>query len=909
LNLRKRTTSGDPLMSSVETFKSDVVLKDGSTVTIRPAGAKDRPLLSNFLGSLSEESLVLRFFTGGFDKKGAVEKLLPSSDCFSLIAFRETNIVGQAAYYVEKGNRAEVSVIVADKYQGKGLGTILVGQLAQFANAKGIETFEAMVMPENAKMLDVFKTLGFKAELKAQQGSIGVTFSTSLDPSVIERFERRDAIASESALGNFLKPKSIAVIGASRDPSSIGGELLHNILEAGFNGPVYPVNDKADVVQSVIAYRSVMDCPGPVDVAIIAVPARVVSAVAKECVQKGVKGIVVVSSGFSEIGKEGAELQDELVEICRESGMRLIGPNCMGIANTDPDVRMNAQFSPLNPRHGRTGFLSQSGALGIAVIDHANNLGLGLSSFISVGNKADISGNDLIQYWENDSNTDVILLYLESFGNPRKFARITRRATKKKPIIVVKGGRSAAGFRATQSHTGALLAVSDVTVDALFKQSGVIRVDTIAEMFDAAALLESQPVPKGQNVAIVTNAGGAGILATDTCEALGLNIPELSSATQDILRGFLPPEASVRNPVDMIASASAEQYARAIETVAKDPNIDAMIVIFIPPTEVRPEDVAHSILSTTRSMKRRTPLVTTFMASHGVPSILTEDQTRIPSYPFPETAAKALAYGVEYGKWLQSPEGNIAAFSDVRKGEALTIVAKAMGKGGGWLSAEETRALFDAYKIPQVKILYATSPEQVQAMSLQLGTKVALKGIASGLVHKSDAGAVKLNVEPGEVAKREAIEMKARVSAAGFELTGYLIEPMVSGGVEMIVGVTHDPVFGSVLVCGAGGVMVELLKDISVRVTPVTDRDADEMIRTLKTFPLLNGYRGGAIHDVESLKEVILRVGSLVEDIPEIAELDINPLMVLESGKGSVAVDVRVRVGEASPPLPLGAKR
>jgi acetate---CoA ligase (ADP-forming) len=532
-----------------------------------------------------------------------------------------------------------------------------------------------------------------------------------------------------------------------------------------------------------------------------------------------------------------------------------------------------------------------------------------MSTFVSVGNKADISGNDLIQYWESDDNTNLILLYLESFGNPRKFTRTARRVGRKKPIIAVKGGRSAAGFRATQSHTGALVATSDVTVDALFRQAGVIRTDVLAEMFDVAALLTTQPVPSGDRVAIITNAGGAGILAADACEDLGLQVPELASDTQAELKEFLSPAAGVRNPVDMVASASSADFARAIRVVAGDPHVDALIVIFIPPMALRPEQVAEEILKVARELDGRIPILSTFMASHGSPEILSDGKNRIPSYPFPEAAARALARAVQYGEWLATPEGSVPDLPNIRREAAAAIVARALRGGGSWLTPEEVEKLLDCYGISLVRTLRAGTPQEAGLAAQKLGGQVALKAVAPGLVHKTEAGAVRLDLAGKEETEEAAEAMLEKLGLAGLEGTGFIVQPMVKSGVEMLVGVTHDLVFGPIVVCGAGGVLVELLKDVVVRITPLTDQDASEMVRSLKTFPLLNGYRGGPRYDVHALEQLILRVGALVEDIHEIGELDLNPVIVLPEGQGVSLVDARVRVAEALPPLPFGAKK
>jgi len=633
----------------VHRFETDIVLRDGSLAHVRPVCSDDSILLEHFITSLSSDTIYLRFLRP-IKPEDALRWLIPGDGQFALLALREDMVIGHAIYTKIQPHQAEPAVVVADEFQEKGLGTILLGQLAQAAVAEGISEFEAHVATENARMLKVLREIGFPTILKSEPGFIRVTFPASLLPEALEHFDQRDSAAAVAAMGKFFRPRAIAVIGASRQRGTISAELFRNILEAGFQGPVYPVNPNSEFVQSVAAYPSVLECPGPVDLAFIVVPASSVLPVARECAQKEVGAIVVISAGFAEVSEAGAGLQQQLVEICRESGMRLIGPNCMGIVNTAPAISLNGQFAPYKPIPGKIGFLTQSGALGIAIIDYASKLGLGMSTFVSVGNKADISGNDLIQYWESDENTNLILLYLESFGNPRKFSRIARRVGRKKPIIAVKGGRSSAGFRATQSHTGALVAASDITVDALFRQAGVIRTDLLSEMFDVASLLTTQPVPMGDRVGIITNAGGAGILAADACEDLGLHVPELSSKCQAELKEFLSIAAGVRNPVDMVASATPSDYARAIQITASDPNIDALIVIFIPPIAIQPQEIAAEILKSARELDRRIPILSTFMANHGSPEILSDGQMRIPSYPFPEAAARALARAAQYGK-------------------------------------------------------------------------------------------------------------------------------------------------------------------------------------------------------------------------------------------------------------------
>ncbi|MGD0146566.1 MAG: GNAT family N-acetyltransferase [Nitrososphaerales archaeon] len=891
----------------MEKFKGDAVLKDGSLVHVRRTTGNDREVLSEFFGGLSEESILSRFLKPMIDKESLLDELLAPDRRFSLLAIRDGKVVGEADY--SSGSEpSEMGVSIADGFHRKGLGSILLGQLAQAAADSGITTFTAATAAETHYSLNFVRNLGFPVQMHAAPGCVRVTFPTSMQPAGLAAFERREADSAVAAGRRLLEARSIAVIGASRDPMAIGGALFRNIIEADFKGLVYPVNRDAAVVQSVAAYKSVLDCPDPVDLAFIVVPARFVVSTAKECAQKGVKAVVVISSGFSEIGGDGVRLQEELVKVCRESGMRLVGPNCMGIINTKPEVSLNGQFAPPRSIPGRIGFLSQSGSLGYAIIDQANKLGLGMSSFVSVGNKADISSNDMIQYWESDKDTDVILLHLESFGNPRKFARLAKRVARKKPIVVVKSGRSAAGFRATQSHTGALVAASDVTVDALFKQSGIIRTDSLEEMFDVAAFLSTQPVPKGNRVAIITNAGGPAILAADACESLDLHVPELSGQTRAELAKFLLPIAGTKNPVDMTSVAQAADYANAIHVVSNDPSVDALIVVFIPPMAVKTEDVAAAIIKATRELKRRIPVMTIFMATKGVSGQLSDGVVQIPSYPFPELAAQALAQAVNYGRWVATPPGSLREFPEVKKLQAAALVSKALANKKSWLDPASTSALLGCYGIPMVRTVEAGDPVQAARAATEFPGRVVLKASAPGLLHKTELDAVKVGLEPRDV-EAAGKKMGARLEKNGVSGVSFLVQDMVSEAVEMFVGVTNDPNFGPLLACGIGGALVELLRDVSVRLTPLTDVDAHQMVRSLRTFPVLDGYRGEPKHDVKALEEVMLRLSQLVEDIPEVAELDLNPVMVLLDGKGAVVVDARVRVAESAPQLPIGAKK
>jgi acetate---CoA ligase (ADP-forming) len=891
--------------------EADVVLRDGSTVHVRPIRSEDRDAFVEFLRELSPDSRFFRFFSGSVDLDKAADWAVDVDyrDRYGLVATSgaDRHIVGHATYMRTDEDRAEVAFAVSDRLQGKGLGTILLAHLAEAATENGIPAFYAEILPANHKMIEVFRQSGFSVNLRAEPGLIVAEFPASLSPEAVERFEMREQTAAVAAMETFFSPRSIAVLGASRRRGSIGGEVFHNLISTGFHGPVYPVNPHAEFVQSVAAYESVLDCPGPVDLGVVVVPAESVLEVARDCATKGVRALVVISAGFGETGEEGMQRQRDLLAICRESGMRMIGPNCMGIMNTGAEVWLNASFAPDFPPGGHVGFMSQSGALGLAVIDYARELGLGLSTFASAGNKADISGNDLIQYWEADENTELILLYLESFGNPRKFARIARRVAKHKPILAVKSGRSSAGARATSSHTGALLATSDVTVDALFRQAGVIRTDTLEALFDTASLLANQPPPQGRRVGILTNAGGPGILCADACEANGLAVMELSDEVKSKLAEFLPAEAAFANPVDMIASATGDDYRSAIEVLAASGEVDSIIVIFIPPLVTRPEDVARAIRDAARAMPANLPLLSVFMQSRGVPSELREGDVGIPSYAFPEDAARALARVVDYGIWRTQPDGRIPEFTGLRRDEAASILANALSDGGRWLRPDEVAQLFSCYGLPLAEWRLVESPEDAGAAAEELGGLVALKAVAPTLVHKTEAGGVRLGLEGRDEVARAANGMVGTVRSAGHEPVTILVQRMVPGGVEMIVGMVHDQSFGPVVACGAGGTAVELLKDVQVRIAPLTDRDASDMVRGLATFPLLDGYRGAPKADVAALESTLLRVSTLVEAHPAIAEMDCNPVMVLEHD--AVIVDARVRVEPVSPPQPMSARR
>jgi acetyl coenzyme A synthetase (ADP forming)-like protein len=708
-----------------------------------------------------------------------------------------------------------------------------------------------------------------------------------------------------SGLDALFRPRSVAVIGASRDPGSIGGAIFHNLLANGFNGAVHPVNPGAAVVQSVAAHRSIEEVPGEVDLAVIVVPARHVPDVVEACGRKGVRAVVVISAGFRETGEAGRALEADVLERCRRHGMRLVGPNCLGVLNTESGVRLDATFAPTYPPAGSVAFSSQSGALGLAILEYAASLGIGISQFVSVGNKADVSGNDLIEFWEQDPGTKIVLLYLESFGNPRRFSPIARRVARVKPIVAVKSGRTAAGRRAASSHTGSI-AGADAAVDALCRQSGVIRTDTMEELFDVAMLLVHQPPPVGGRIGIVTNAGGPGIMASDACESRGLEIPLLADDTTAALKAFLPPEASVRNPVDMIASATPASFEKATAAVLADPNVDALMVLYVPPIVTTPLEVAQAIVRGVEEAGRRAdaagvarkPVVSCFMGSHGVPEGLrTLHAGHIPSYAFPESASIALAHAVRYGRWRAGDPGQFVT-QTVEAPRAAAAIARARARGGGWLEPGEIAEVLAAYDIPQPPSEVATDEDAAVEAAARLGGPVVVKLHSATLTHKTDVGGVRLDLRSEHDVRRAWREIRASVAAAGHAdaMDGVTVQPFVRDGIETIVGMSRDDKFGPLVMFGLGGIHVEVLKDVAFRIAPFTDRDARDMMRELRAFPLLDGWRGAAPADLAAMESLLLRIGQLAGDHPALEEMDLNPVRLFQPGRGLVAIDARLKV-------------
>ncbi len=873
-------------MSAVTELR-DVILRDGTTLRLRPPHARDSEALLAFFADLSERSRYLRFHGLPELGRGLVEPWVEPNwtDVGALIGALgdpgEERVVALASYArLREPRTAEVAFAVADDLQGRGVGTRLLEQLAALAGEAGIERFVAVVMPENRPMLTVFEDAGFKIGRALDGGEIEVRFPIAATATYQEAVDERDHVAVTASLLPFFRPASVAVIGASRRRGSIGGELFRNILAADFSGAAYPVNVKGEPVAGVQAYTKIAEIPGEIDLAVICLPGERVLDAADEALQNGVRALCVISAGFAEIGPEGIERQEQLLTLARAHGARIVGPNCLGIASAA--VSLNATFAPRAFPKGRIGFSSQSGALGLALLERAEARGLGLSAFVSIGNKADVSSNDLLEWWEDDSETDLVLLYLESFGNPRKFARIARRLARRKPILAMKSGTTKAGQKAAGSHTAAL-AGSEAAVDALFHQAGVIRAGTLGELLDIASLLSGQPAPLGRRVAVVTNAGGLGILCADACEAAGLELPSLTKETREALAAILPSEASVANPIDMLGGATAAGYEQALPLILEDPGVDALIALFVPTVAVSAHDVGAAIAAAAAGTSDK-PVLASIIAAGGTPHSLGS----VPSFAYPESAARALGRACQRADWLRGSSGTVPDLQDVDHAAASAIVEGALdGEPDAWLEPDDARALLDAYGIPMVGERVVESVEEAVSAAAELGYPVVVKTAAAG-AHKTESGGVALDLEDEQA-------VRAAVTQIGLPV---LVQPMIKGSAELLAGVVQDPVFGPLVAFGPGGVFAELIGQVAFRLAPLTDIDARELVTTGKAGTLVAGFRGRPASDDRALVDLVLRLARLAEDFPEVAELDLNPVLGLE--RGCVAVDARIRVSRAA---------
>ena len=707
-----------------------------------------------------------------------------------------------------------------------------------------------------------------------------------------------------SNLDKIMKPKSIAVIGASTKEHTIGSDLMKRLQEYKFNGKIYPVNPKGGVIEGLQAYTSVLEIPGEVDLAIIVVNAKFVLDTIDQCHQKGIKGLCIITAGFKETGAEGAEAEKQLLAKVREYGMRCVGPNCLGVVNTHPDIRMDGCFAESLPERGNIGFVSQSGALGGGILNILKDLNLGFAQFISIGNQADVNAETAMEYWENEDDVEQILLYMESIQNPSNFRNLASRISKKKPILALKAGRSAAGASAASSHTGSL-AGADKAANALLQQSGVIREYSLKNLFATAKVFANCPIPKGDRVAIITNSGGPGIMATDAVCEYGMQMAKISDATKEKLRSFLPSAASVKNPIDMIASAPIEHYKQTHETVIADENVDMIMVIYLPFLGLKDIDVAKAVMEIKAQYPHK-PVIGVFMTKNEFFTKLSYMEVNMPFFMYAEEAADGFNRLNQQRKWMERPQGKVPCY-DVDRNKVEKIIKSSIAEGRDQLTTLESIDVLQAYGIRACKYGLATNEEEVATLGNSIGYPVVMKMTSKTTSHKTDVGGVRVNIQSEEQLREEYRDLIAKLTEKGLidGLEGVIIQEMVKGNREMVCGIATDPQYGPMMMFGLGGVFVEALKDVTFRIAPLTDQDACEMVKSVKAYKLLQGARGTKPADMAQIEETLLRLSQLVNDFKFIDELDINPLLISEKTGEGIAVDgrIKVRLNEAKEAL------
>jgi acyl-CoA synthetase (NDP forming)/RimJ/RimL family protein N-acetyltransferase len=918
---------------------SYALLADGTTIGIRPASVDDTDAVLRFYQAMSPDNMYLRFFS--MSKRAAEQETErvcrpPDASHASLLAILDTEVVGVASYEATASpGVAEVAFAVADYMHGRGIATLLLEHLVSLGRAREVQAFTAETLPENSAMLRVFTDAGLGVRRRLVDAVIELTMPLPRAPALGEVSPYVDAVAHRESLSDveslrpLLHPESVVVVGASRQEGTVGRSILRNIVTGGYSRRVYAVNPHARQLDGIRCFPAVTALPEAPDLAVVAVPSASVPTVAEECGQHGVRAIVVITSALGPA--QGAQLLDA----CRRHSMRLVGPNCFGISV--PGIGLDATFAAAHPVAGTAGLVMQSGGLGFALLNHLSRIGVGVSSFVSVGNKFDVSGNDMLTWWEQDGVTRLAVLYLESFGNPRKFARTARRLGLSMPVLTVYAGRTEEGQRAAASHTAAV-ATPLISREALFHQAGIIATPTFGELLDTAALLASQPVPTGSRVAVVSNVGGGGVLAADACVECGLTVHQPSAAVQRRLGRMVPPGGSLTGPVDTTAAIPPDDFRHCLEIVAADDGVDAMLAIILPTATndlfpaVCAADIGVPFAAVVLHQAEGVRLVPRTQGRAVAPASAAGDgaagdgaagegeQTpstaggqaqaaggqaqaaggqppptagMVPAYAYPESAARALGQAARYGAWRAEPPGSVAEIPGLRGDDARALVAGFLTRlpGGGWLRPLEVSELLGCYGIPLAATRLAGNADEAVALAAELGGHVVLKADVPGLLHKSDSGAVALDLRTSDDV-REAFQRFAEQFNG--RLSGVLVQPMVTGHVEVIIGVVQDPVFGPVVVFGLGGVATEVLGDHSARLAPLTGADAEDLIHSVRAAPLLLGHRGSPAVDIAGLKDALLRVSQLADDLPQVAELDLNP--VIARPEGILAVDARIRV-------------
>ncbi|MGY1743875.1 MULTISPECIES: bifunctional acetate--CoA ligase family protein/GNAT family N-acetyltransferase [unclassified Blastococcus] len=876
-------------------WEADIVAADGGTVHLRPIGPGDAEGLVGLMERSSDQTRYYRFF--GPMKRLSERDLRRFTHvdhdarvAFVLLLGDQLIGVGRYDRYPDTDD-AEVAFLIEDAHQGRGLGSVLLEHLAAAARERGIARFVAEVLAQNNRMVRVFLDAGYTPTRTYEEGVVHLVFPIAPTETALAVAYEREQRSESRSIARLLTPSSVAVVGASNDESKIGNVVLRHLLEYGFDGPIYPVNPGARHVRGVPAYAGLEEIPGDVDLAVVAVPAEEVAGVVEAARRKKVHGLVVISGGFGESGAEGRARERALVLAARASGMRVVGPNCLGLVSTDPAVRLNASLAPQVPGRGRVGFFAQSGALGVALLERARTRNIGLSSFVSAGNRADVSGNDLLQYWATDPGTEVVLLHLESFGNPRKFARLARSVGRTKPVVAVKSGRH---VRMTAGLAGTSVAVPEESVGALFASAGVIRVETLAQLFDVGTLLAHQPLPAGDRVAIVGNSTALGVLVADAVLEEGL---------------VLAHEA----PVDVGTTAGPEAFAAALQREIDDDGVDAVVAVFLPPLARRVEQFGRALLEVARTSPK--PVVATFLSSEGIPPELTvpgEDGTpargSVPSYSTPERAVIALAKVAEYARWRRRPVGELPELHGVDEPAARAVVRGVLAEvpQGRTLTDEELIALLAAYGLPLLKTRTATSDVEAAAAADEIGYPVVLKSTAPWLRHRTDLGGVRM-----DLVDAASVRAAFRAIPAGDPV---IVQEMAAPGVATVVEIVDDPSFGALVGFGVGGVATDLLGDRAYRTLPMTDLDAAELVRAPRAWPLLNGYRGSEPVDVAALEDLLLRVARLAEDVPEVLSLTLDPVIVgpaqpWHGGRSLVIAGATARVGPPTARVEPGPRR
>lgn len=861
-------------------WEADVLLKDGRVAQLRPIQPDDADKLIAFYGRVSDESKYYRFFAPYPELSPRDVERFTTVDLDRRVAFVVTlhdEMIGIGRYDAVSETAAEVAFLVEDAHQGRGVGQLLLEHLAQAGRERGIQRFTADVLPSNTRMLQVFREMGYEVEGSVEDGVQTLAFRIDPTESAVGVMRSREQRAEAASIERIFSARSIAVVGASRRADSIGLALVRGLVLGDYKGAVHAVNSQAESVSGLPAHKSVTDIPGEVDLAIVAVPAESVNEVVLDCAAKGVHGLVVISAGFAEEGPAGRRRQRELLNLCRSYGLRLIGPNCLGIINTTQDVQLNASLAPAMPPQGRVGFFCQSGALGTAILDSVSRRGLGLSTFVSAGNRADVSGNDLLQYWQEDDATEVVLLYLESIGNPRKFSRIARRVSRVKPVVAVKSGRSTQGV--PMGHAVKRSTAPQAAVDAMFRQAGVIQVDTLEEMFDVAQILAHQPLPAGNRMGVVGNSDAMGLLIADAAAASGLQVAD---------------------PVSLGADAGADDFEVAVEQALANPGIDALVVVYVPPLNTTGEEVADVLASIGEQSDK--PIASTFLGTEGVPELLrvtdvlggSAGRGSVPSYPAPESAVRALARVVNYAEWVASDAGEFVTFPDLRTGDARAIVREVLrlAPRGAVLSTEQTHAILECYGIDLWTWINVHTKDEAIAAGEELGWDVVLKAGSEHLRARPDLA----HIWRGILGPDDMAEAWDNLTGwAGMRAdTRFFVQRNATDGIPLSFSVTEDALFGPLVSFGLTGAPSELLGDRAYGIPPLTDTDAAAMVSGLRSAPLLYGYRGSDPVDVAAIQDLILRLAAMKDDLPEIAELDLEPVLVSDTSMTVLSARAKV---------------